>query len=100
MLECEESLIIPIINQGVFKRSVDIDLILPGGFVMYSRHPLSGTPTGSAKTFAIVNDPDSWKFKIIAFYKVSGKPNTIFTSMLTSVSLKGSRRENILIFFQ
>ena len=59
MLECEESPIIPIINQGVFKRSVDIGLILPGGFVMCSGHPLSGTRTGLAKTFAIVNDPDS-----------------------------------------
>ena len=58
-------------------------------------YPLSPTPTGLAKNFEIANVRDSGKFKILAFYKALGKPNTIFTSVLTLISLKGSRREKI-----
>ena len=35
------------------------------------------------------------KFKILAFYKVLGKPNIVFTFAFTLVSLKGNRREKI-----
>ena len=45
--------------------------------------------------FEIVENP-----KLLAFYKALGKPNAVFTSVLTLVSLKGDRRENILIFLQ
>ena len=33
--------------------------------------------------------------KILAFYEALGKPNTVFTSVLTLVNLKGNRREKI-----
>ena len=57
----------------------------------YSGHPLSRTSTGPAKKFVITNVRDSGKFKILAFYQVLGKPNTVFTSVLTLVSFKGNR---------
>ena len=38
---------------------------------------------------------DSGKFKILAFYKALGKPNTVFTSVLTLVTLKGDWKEKI-----
>ena len=53
----------------------------------YSGHPLSQPLTGPAKKLEIPNVRDSRKFKIIAFYKTLGKPNTAFTSALTLVSL-------------
>ena len=37
----------------------------------------------------------SGKFKILAFYKLLGKPNIVFTSFLASVSLKGNKRVKI-----
>ena len=33
--------------------------------------------------------------KILAFHKALGKPNTVFTFVLTLVNLKGNRREKI-----
>ena len=62
-------------------------------FMWYSGHPLSQTPTRPAKMFEIVNVRDCKKFKIFAFYKVLGKANTLFTSILTLVSLKANRTE-------
>ena len=38
-------------------------------------------------------------FKILAFYKLLGKPNTVFTSVLTLISLKGNRREKYIDIF-
>ena len=58
----------------------------------YSEHPLSRTSTGPAKKFEITNLRNSGKFKILAFYKMFGKGDTVFTSVLTLVSLKGNRR--------
>lgn len=60
---------------------------------MYSGHPLSGTPTGPAEKFEIVNVRDSGHFTVLAFCKTLVKSNTVFT--LNWVSLKGNRRENI-----
>ena len=60
---------------------------------------LSRTPTGPAKKFEVANVRDSGKFKILAFCKALGKPNTIFTSVLTLVSLNGNRREKINRYF-
>ena len=68
-------------------------------FFIYSGHPLSRTLMGPAKTFEIANVRDSRKFKILAFCKALGNPNTIFTSVLTLVSLKGNRREKIYQYF-
>ena len=65
---------------------------------LYRRNPLSRTLTGPAKKFEIANIRDSWKFEV-AFFKVLGKPNTVFTSVLTLVSLKKSRREKIYRYF-
>ena len=53
----------------------------------HSGHPLSRTPTGPAKKFKIANVRDCGKFKILAFYKALGKPNTVFTSALTLPTL-------------
>ena len=58
-----------------------------------SGHPLFGTPTGPAKMFETANVRDSRKFKIFVIYKALCKSNTVFTSALTLVSLKDSRRE-------
>ena len=41
----------------------------------------------------------SEKFKVLAFCKELTKPNTVFTSVLTLVSLKGNRREKIYRYF-
>ena len=41
----------------------------------------------------------SGKFKILAFCKELTKPNTVFTSVLTLVSLKGNIREKIYPYF-
>ena len=60
---------------------------------------LSRTPTGPAKKFGVANVGDSGKFKILAFCKALGKPDTIFTSVLTLVSLIGNRREKINRYF-
>ena len=65
----------------------------------YSGHPLSRIPTGPAKKFEKANVRDSGKFKILALYKALGKPNTVFTSVLTLVSLKGNSREKIYWYF-
>ena len=62
---------------------------------MYSGHPLSRTLTGPAKKFEIVNVWDNGNFKTLAFYKAFGKPNTVFTSVLTLGSLKCNAREKI-----
>ena len=43
----------------------------------------------------MANIQDSRKFKILAFYKALGKPNTVFTSALTLVTLKGDWKEKI-----
>ena len=64
----------------------------------YSGHPLSRTPTGLAKKFEIANVRDSGKFKILAFYKALDKPNTVFTPVLTLVSLAIGERKYIDIF--
>ena len=53
----------------------------------YSEHLLSRTPT--AKRLEITNVRDGGKFKILAFYKALGKPNTVFTFVLTLEGLKG-----------
>ena len=39
---------------------------------------------------------DSGKFKILTFYKVLGKPNTVFSSVLTLVIFKGEKYVDIL----
>ena len=62
---------------------------------LYSGHRLSRTPTGLAKKIEMANIQDSRKFKILAFYKALGKPNTLFTSVLTLVTLKGDWKEKI-----
>ena len=62
---------------------------------MYSGHPLTRTPTGPTKKFDIANVRDNGNFKTLAFYKAFGKPNTVFTSVLTLGSLKGNAREKI-----
>ena len=67
--------------------------------IHYSGHPLSRTPTGPAKRFEIVNVRDSGKSKFFAFYKALGKPNTVFTPVLTLVSLQDNRREKIYRYF-
>ena len=67
--------------------------------VIYSGHLLFQTSMGPAKKFVITNVWDSRKFKILAFYKVFGKPNTVVTYLLTLVSLKGNRREKIYRYF-
>ena len=47
----------------------------------------------------IVNVQDSRKFKVLAFYKALDKSDTVFTSVLTLVSLKGNRRQKIYRYF-
>ena len=42
---------------------------------------------------------ESRKLKILAFYTELGKSNTVFTSVLTLVSLKGNAREKIYQYF-
>ena len=42
---------------------------------------------------------DSGKFKVLAFYKALGKPSTVFTFVLTLISLKGNKREKIYRYF-
>ena len=64
----------------------------------YSGHPLSRTPTGPGKMFEIANIWDSGKFKILAFYKALDKPNTVFTPVLTLISLEIGERKYIDIF--
>ena len=63
-------------------------------YCKYSGHPLFRTPAGPAKKFEITENP-----KILAFYKALGKRNTVFTSVLTFVSLKGNRREKMCWYF-
>ena len=66
--------------------------------MIYSGHPPSRTSTGLAKKFEIANVRDSGKFKILAFYKALNKPNSVFTSVLTLVSLTIGERKYIDIF--
>ena len=64
----------------------------------YSGHLPSLTPTGPTKKFKIANVRDSGKFKILVFYKALNKPNTVFTCVLTLVSLAVGERKYIDIF--
>ena len=66
--------------------------------ITYSGHPSSRTPTGPWKKFEIGNIWDNGKFKILAFYKALDKPNTVFTPVLTLVSLAIGERKYIDIF--
>ena len=66
--------------------------------IRYSEHPPSRTPTGPAKKFEIASVWDSGKFQILAFYKGLNKPNTVFTSVLTLVSLAIGERKYFNIF--
>ena len=52
----------------------------------------------TAKKFEIANVQDG-KFKILTYYKALDKPNTLFTSVLTLVNLKGNRKEKIFWYF-
>ena len=61
----------------------------------YSGYALSRTPTGPAKIFEIVNVRAIGKLKILAFNKALGKPNIVFTSVLTLINVKGHRRDKV-----
>ena len=45
--------------------------------------------------FEIVNVRTIGKLKILAFNKALGKPNIVFTSVLTLINLKGHRRDKV-----
>ena len=62
---------------------------------IYSGHAFSRTPTGPAKKFEIANVRDNGIFKILAFYKALGKPNTAFSSVLTLGNLKCNTRKKM-----